>query len=40
MIRFGTSNIEIEKISHIESKEQIYLSWIPEDQAFSRGRIS
>ena len=40
MIRVGTSNIEIEKLTSFESKEQIYLSWIPEYLLFSRGRIS
>jgi hypothetical protein len=39
MIRLGTSNIEIEKLT-ATAKEEIYLSWIPEDIVFSRGRIT
>jgi tetratricopeptide (TPR) repeat protein len=38
MIKVGTSDIEVEKVTAIESKEQIYLSWIPIDPVFQSGR--
>ena len=36
-IKVGASSIEVEKLSYVEGKEQIYFSWIPYDQIISRG---
>ncbi|MGD9534625.1 MAG: tetratricopeptide repeat protein [Candidatus Nitrosocosmicus sp.] len=36
--KVGSGNLEIEKITHIESKDQIYLSWIPIDEIFEVSR--
>jgi len=38
-IKVGTSSLEVEKLTDVEVKEQIFLSWIPEQQVFGRGRI-
>jgi hypothetical protein len=38
MIKVGTSNIEIEKITLTEGKEEIYLSWILDLKLFQTGR--
>jgi hypothetical protein len=35
-IKLGTSTVEIEKVSYVEDKEQIYLSWIKADKILLR----
>lgn len=36
-IKVGASSIEVEKLSYVEGREQIYFSWIPYDQIIFRG---
>ena len=38
-IKLGTSTLEIEKLSYVEEKEQIYLSWIKVDQVLHRSAV-
>jgi hypothetical protein len=35
-IKLGPSTVEIEKVSYVEDKEQIYLSWIKADKILLR----
>lgn len=39
-IKFGTSEIEVIKLTQTESRENLYMSWFPEDATFQKSRLS